>query len=562
MRISLRLIALIFGIATICGQPLQSAIAGVPVMNSTGVQRFMVLLNESAVSAESEEGEAAATDTRDQANRSDFRLWHKPKLRKFVKKLEREYSIQAVAMTSHAASSFSAYIPTNAVDRLRLDPRISEIVALHENVALFSTYYDVFEGAERVPWGKIAIGTNDTITTNNLVYMIDGGAQLHNELNLAFATVNPCCSRVFPDHANHVAGILGARRDAVGVRGINPDALVMSVNRGNYADEFAAAMDWVLADAESRYIFAVANLSSNFSRFTYPTEYETLQRYIARMSNRVLVVESAGNKRENACDWAFSDTRQNDGILVVGAFDQDEKQAIPIDNTGIGWQWEPGSNFGPCVEVWGPGKNIWSTFATSPSANQVLSGTSMAAPHVAGLAARFGTTATTPVLRENFIRSTVFSSLSKDDAGLTISIPYWRAPGWTMPTQLPVYTVTAGSTMAGTGPAKVVDGYYTITGWNAGHGAPAWIEFDLGTTRNLWGIRLTPEVSPEGPATHQIWVGDTPNPTTLVGRISTTARNMVPQTAALGNAPDRYVRVVTLDSPSWVAWTEIELYGY
>lgn len=45
------------------------------------------------------------------------------------------------------------------------------------------------------------------------------------------------------------------------------------------------------------------------------------------------------------------------------------------------------SNHGPCVDVFGPGVNILSTYKGGPTTTAVLSGTSMASPHVAGLLA-------------------------------------------------------------------------------------------------------------------------------------------------------------------------------
>ena len=47
------------------------------------------------------------------------------------------------------------------------------------------------------------------------------------------------------------------------------------------------------------------------------------------------------------------------------------------------------SNFGPCVDILAPGEAIKSAYVGSPVATALLSGTSMSAPHIAGVVARY-----------------------------------------------------------------------------------------------------------------------------------------------------------------------------
>jgi hypothetical protein len=194
-----------------------------------------------------------------------------------------------------------------------------------------------------------------------------------------------------------------------------------------------------------------------------------------------------------------------------------------------------------------------------------LSGTSMAAPHVAALAARYGSVATTPVEREQYIRAKMFATGFAEFSGqhMPIMVPSLaQVPSFTIPARLPVFGVTDESQCNGTGCASTFDSIYlSLDVWNAGHGAPAWIEYDLGSTKTLTSIRLTTEQSPEGNAVHRIYAGDTPAPTTLVGTILGYGRTLEPLAAELGGSA-RYVRVLTESSPSWVAWREVEIYGY
>jgi hypothetical protein len=113
-------------------------------------------------------------------------------------------------------------------------------------------------------------------------------------------------------------------------------------------------------------------------------------------------------------------------------------------------------------------------------------------------------------------------------------------------------------------PDKAFDGDRTTT-WNAGAYAPQWIEADLGASTRLAGIRLLVTQLPDGETAHEIWVSNEP-----IGEDR--ARAKLAHTFK-GNTRDgqalqfdfpkglfgRYVQVRTTQSPSWVAWVEVEL---
>ena len=86
----------------------------------------------------------------------------------------------------------------------------------------------------------------------------------------------------------------------------------------------------------------------------------------------VTVVVAAGNAARNACN--YSPARVPNAITVA-ASDSSDRLAVF-------------SNFGNCVDIIAPGVDITSSIHTSNSATASYSGTSMAAPHVAGVIAR------------------------------------------------------------------------------------------------------------------------------------------------------------------------------
>src|SRR6266542_1170251 len=111
---------------------------------------------------------------------------------------------------------------------------------------------------------------------------------------------------------------------------------------------------------------AVANMSLGGGIDT------TLDNAVANsISSGVTYAIAAGNSNANACN--FSPARVP-AAITVGATDRNDLRASF-------------SNFGTCVDIFAPGVGITSSWSTSDTATNTISGTSMATPHVAGVAA-------------------------------------------------------------------------------------------------------------------------------------------------------------------------------
>src|SRR5204862_957170 len=113
---------------------------------------------------------------------------------------------------------------------------------------------------------------------------------------------------------------------------------------------------------------AVANMSLGGSAST------TLDAAVNRaISDGVTFAVAAGNSSANACD--YSPSRVPAALTVGSTTITDARSSF--------------SNIGTCVDLFAPGSSITSAWHTSDTATNVISGTSMATPHVTGVAALY-----------------------------------------------------------------------------------------------------------------------------------------------------------------------------
>lgn len=123
-------------------------------------------------------------------------------------------------------------------------------------------------------------------------------------------------------------------------------------------------------------------------------------------------------------------------------------------------------------------------------------------------------------------------------------------------------TVTA-SRSDGSHPFDAVDGVFDTT-WNAGvdpADGEQWLAISFPAPRTVSSIRLTVSQWPEGETRHQVWAGATQDSLTMVHEFAGFTRDGdVLEFTPDQPLPDiRAIRVVTVESPSWVAWREVEI---
>ena len=134
-------------------------------------------------------------------------------------------------------------------------------------------------------------------------------------------------------------------------------------------------------------------------------------------------------------------------------------------------------------------------------------------------------------------------------------------PGQDLALRKPVRASASSSVQP---PEFAVDGALS-TAWNSGDFAPQWIEIDLQALVPVRKIRLVVNQQPDGSTVHRVWgrgAASTDADQLLYEfRGSTTQGQVLEATLPGLGQIVRFVKVETIQSPAWVSWLEVEIYG-
>jgi subtilisin family serine protease len=296
----------------------------------------------------------------------------------FPQELVRKYGGTVAGEYLNTVRGFHLEATTVEARRLAADPSV-EFVEQDATIATTAEAAPVsVTQAKNLTWGldrldqrKLPLSKSYTHKSASAVtaYVIDTGVRVsHKEFGGRAsngwdfvdgdAVANDCHG-----HGTHVAGTVGGA-----TYGVAKDAKIVGLRvlgcdgSGSFSD-FIAAVDWVTKNAQRP---AVANMSLGG-----PLS-KALDAAVKRsVDSGVTYAIAAGNESKNACKG--SPAAAPDAITVGAVDSADARPTF--------------SNYGTCLDIFAPGVDIKSAGKGSDTAVKTMSGTSMAAPHVAGAAA-------------------------------------------------------------------------------------------------------------------------------------------------------------------------------
>jgi len=275
---------------------------------------------------------------------------------------------------THAINGLSVKIKHKDADQLRTEPNVLSVELDQPMFALDTQTPTPSWGLDRTDQRALPLSNSFTASAYGAgvdVYVVDTGVStthtdFSGRLRSGFSAINDGRgSNDCNGHGTHVAGTAaGTTYGVAKAASIIPVRVLDCAGSGSNTGVIAG-LDWIIAN-HSAGVAAVANMSlGGGASLALDTAVQNA------INDGVVMAVAAGNSNANACN--YSPARAANAI-TVGATDRTDVRASY-------------SNFGSCLDIFAPGTSITSAWINSSTAINTISGTSMASPHVAGVAA-------------------------------------------------------------------------------------------------------------------------------------------------------------------------------
>jgi subtilisin family serine protease len=265
-------------------------------------------------------------------------------------------------------NGFAAKLNAGQLNALRNNPNV-DYVEQDQEVTTVATQSNATWGLDRINQRDLPLDGSYTYTYTGAgvyAYIIDTGLQAnHPQFGTRAQNVyNAIAGESAADcngHGTHVAGTVGGSTYGVAKSVLLRGVKVLNCSGSGSTSGIIAAVDWVRLNHVKP---AIANMSLGGG---YSSSLNTA---VTNLHNAgVFVAVAAGNENQNACNVSPASAS---AVYTTAASDRTDTRASF-------------SNYGSCVDAYAPGVSITSAWLNSGT--NTISGTSMASPHVAGVAA-------------------------------------------------------------------------------------------------------------------------------------------------------------------------------
>ncbi|WP_256103528.1 S8 family peptidase [Streptomyces sp. ODS05-4] len=279
-----------------------------------------------------------------------------------------------------ALRGFAVNMTEEQARKLAADPSVARVEADAAAYAVDTQTNPPSWGLDRIDQRSLPVDkayTYPTTASNVTAYIVDSGVRLsHRDFGGRAVSGydfidNDSNASDCHGHGTHVAGTVGGSAHGVakGVKLVGVRVLNCQGSSGSSWAPVLAGIDWVTKNGAKP---AVANMSIGGGKTQSVNDAVN-----ASIASGVTWVVAAGNNNADSCSYSPSSTP---AAITVGSTSANDARST-------GWTNGQGSNYGSCLDIFAPGNAIVSTSNSGDTATQSMSGTSMAAPHVAGAAA-------------------------------------------------------------------------------------------------------------------------------------------------------------------------------
>lgn len=325
----------------------------------------------------------------------------------------------------HVFTGFSVELPAAAAAALARNPRVV-LVEPDGAVTATTTQSPIPSwGLDRVDQRPLALDNSYSYTETGsgvTAYIVDTGIRASHtdfgtRVTAGYTAINDGngtsdCN----GHGTHVAGTVGGTTYGIAKAVTLVPVRVLDCQGSGTLSGVVAGIDWAVGHHTASPAVINMSLGSGAS--------SSVDAAVQRATDDgITVVVAAGNSNANACN--YSPARAPSALTVGATTDIDARSSY--------------SNFGSCLDLFAPGSSIRSSWSTSDTATNIISGTSMASPHVAGVAARYlaMNPSASPAAVAAALQISATQGVITSAGALSPNLLLWADPGAVAPPTVP-----------------------------------------------------------------------------------------------------------------------------